>query len=357
MANTTTTANMALELPIPAQQVGPTYAVNVNDAFTAIDSHDHSSGKGVPVPSAGISIDADLSFNNFGQTSIEFSRFHQKGSADTSSGHAGEVQNVAGDLVWINGSGASVQVTAGGTLNAAALGGFTGDYGGPGVTAAAKFTNATGLYEFFKDMTDYAIGAFSKLRLKANSISNILTLSPHASTSAYEYKFPQAVPAATKFMRMDVSGQTDADVAIDGTTLAISSGVMAVQVGAIKPAPVSSGTVAFWTTNSFNYSNITTVSVVSTGRSALLKVIPANSGDCRLHFPAGETAIFQILRNGTSIGATVKYYSYDAVQIVCFEVFDPSPTAGAITYTLQGKNLSNLNDVNLYAIQLVWVEL
>ena len=49
MAETTTTTNMGLVLPTPGERLGPTWATDLNTALTLVDSHDHSSGKGIQI--------------------------------------------------------------------------------------------------------------------------------------------------------------------------------------------------------------------------------------------------------------------------------------------------------------------
>ena len=62
MAITTTTTNMLLVLPTPGQQLGPTWATNLNTALELVDEHDHTSGKGKKIGVAALTIDADLDF-------------------------------------------------------------------------------------------------------------------------------------------------------------------------------------------------------------------------------------------------------------------------------------------------------
>lgn len=59
------TTYMNLTLPTVSVTPGPLYATENNDAFTTIDSHDHTTGKGVPIPSSGILIGSDLDFNGY----------------------------------------------------------------------------------------------------------------------------------------------------------------------------------------------------------------------------------------------------------------------------------------------------
>ena len=82
-----TSPNMNLIVPIPSTgvtgtgDVGPGYAQNIsNDLLTTIDTHDHSSGKGVQVTPAGLNINADLSFNNNNANQLRSTRFFSQPS-------------------------------------------------------------------------------------------------------------------------------------------------------------------------------------------------------------------------------------------------------------------------------------
>jgi hypothetical protein len=50
---------MTISLPTVGVTAGPTYASLVNAAFETVDAHDHTTGKGVQVPTAGININAN----------------------------------------------------------------------------------------------------------------------------------------------------------------------------------------------------------------------------------------------------------------------------------------------------------
>ena len=55
-----TTPLMGLILPTvgPGGDAGPTYATLIVDAFTTLDSHNHATGNGAQIGTAGILIDA-----------------------------------------------------------------------------------------------------------------------------------------------------------------------------------------------------------------------------------------------------------------------------------------------------------
>ena len=82
MASTTF---MNLSLPTVSVTLGPTWATQVNTAFETIDSHDHSSGKGTKVPSAGLNINANVDFNENAIQNLQFASYEQRTSSPSGS--------------------------------------------------------------------------------------------------------------------------------------------------------------------------------------------------------------------------------------------------------------------------------
>ena len=108
-----TTTNMALSLPTTSVTPGPTYADLNNSAFDLVDAHDHTTGKGVRIPSAGLGINATVEFNDNGASEITFLAF--TASAAPSATKAVYV-NSSNDLYYRNASGTSVQLTSGASI-------------------------------------------------------------------------------------------------------------------------------------------------------------------------------------------------------------------------------------------------
>lgn len=152
---------MGLLLPQPANatspEPGPLWATDLNAAFTAIDSHDHSTGKGPKVTPAGLSMTADLPFlvsgAYHGPTLMGYLGFYNNPSAAQAAQPNTGMFVKAGDLYYRNASAADVQITSGGTLNVNvtnAYAGFYGQYanGTSSANAVAYFNNTTKTYEF-----------------------------------------------------------------------------------------------------------------------------------------------------------------------------------------------------------------
>lgn len=142
MANTTF---MGLALPTPTVTIGPVWATELNAAIVSIDSHDHSTGNGNQVPTAGINIDADLSIGNFSLTDTTSVIFQSLPSAETGNN---KVFVSEGELFFNDGAGNSFALTASGAINVGSVGGFSGDYGVGSSTVV--YTDASLTY-FFQD--------------------------------------------------------------------------------------------------------------------------------------------------------------------------------------------------------------
>lgn len=137
------TSNMSLILPDVSVTIGPDYATQNNAAFTLVDSHDHTTGRGVQVPTSGININSNLGFGGFSATALKSVNFNNQGSL---LGGNRLLQVFGGDLYFNSGSGDQVQITDGSTLDISASGGIGGDYSSAG--ASVTFNNTTNFYSF-----------------------------------------------------------------------------------------------------------------------------------------------------------------------------------------------------------------
>jgi hypothetical protein len=124
---------MNLELPEVLQTLGPEWATEINAAFETVDEHDHSSGKGVTIKTAGISINSDLTFNNYSATNVKTLKFQNLTSTQTGVLNSTSTYAVSGDLYYTNSSGVAVQITDGGSLVST-----------PSAVESYGFTTATG---------------------------------------------------------------------------------------------------------------------------------------------------------------------------------------------------------------------
>lgn len=120
-----TTDNMKLVLPVVSTTPGPDWSTAINEAFETVDTHDHSSDKGVKVTPSGLNINAELDFNNNKATNIKNVNLEELSAADTAS--TGTLQRVGANLFWVSGAGSSVQITSGSSVISAGSGALSVD--------------------------------------------------------------------------------------------------------------------------------------------------------------------------------------------------------------------------------------
>lgn len=124
----------------------PDYATNISNALGTLDAHDHTSGKGTQVPTAGININADLGFGGFNATTLRTVRLSSQSAALSGGSDKGCCYVVSGDLYYNNSAGVAIRITSGGGIDAAAIGGIGGDYVNAG--ASVTYNDTTKTYVF-----------------------------------------------------------------------------------------------------------------------------------------------------------------------------------------------------------------
>lgn len=175
---------------------GTTWASYLNTALTTIDLHDHTSGKGTQVPTAGLSIDADLHFNTNGILDAEFVQLSTLVAKPTPTV---TLYSKGVDLYFQDGVGNEVRITQSAALAGSASSGFGGDYGLG--DELATYSDLTKTYSFLQDTSpsvpaklysaDISIG-------EATTSPNVVTIkSPTSLAASYNLTLPTALPAST----------------------------------------------------------------------------------------------------------------------------------------------------------------
>lgn len=134
----TTTSNMGLTVP----QIGdtsPGYVTSLANSMQALDTHDHSSGKGAQVTPAGLNINTALAFNGQAATSLRNVQFTSQGAILNTLADAGSAFVYNGNLYFSGPTGQPVQITSGAALVALA-GAIGGDYATYGASIAYSHT-------------------------------------------------------------------------------------------------------------------------------------------------------------------------------------------------------------------------
>lgn len=170
---------------------GTAYASDINDLLDEIVVRLEAE---VPVSSIA-DADAALNMNNQAVQSLSYAGFYEQDAAP--SGAPYNRLSVHGDELYYVSAGGVVQITDSGGLNAAALGGFGGDYGsGP---ESADFVNATETYEFYDDaaQSQWALLKSRGLDVVDEASGYRTRLTSSASIAADQaYALPPADPAS-----------------------------------------------------------------------------------------------------------------------------------------------------------------
>jgi hypothetical protein len=197
---------MGLTLPTVGVTLGPEWATEVNAAFTQIDAHNHTTGQGVPIPTNGISINADFPFNSFNATLLRSTNYVNQVSPLSGVNDIGCIYVSGGNLWYNNQVGQQVQITQGAGLDASTVGGFGGDYGTS--TASAFYTSATSTFTFWQAPNQSALMDMGPIILhNTSSIATGITLqAPNPLAGSYTLTLPNSLPASTKILTVDNAG-------------------------------------------------------------------------------------------------------------------------------------------------------
>lgn len=233
------TPYMGLLLPIPTVTIGPLYAFENNTALGLVDSHDHTTGKGVPVPVAGLNINSDFPFAGFNTTQARSYRMQNNPSVLALGTDVGQLYQVAGDLYYNNGAGFPIHLTVGNALNATSVGGFGGDYATS--TATAYYTSLSHTFTFWSNTNTFALMDQGPTKIHNTAVNGKgVTLSAPTGLSAdYGIVFPAANPGSTKLVGWDSTGHLLPSYDLDGVTLDFSGTTLEVKTGGIGPSQVA----------------------------------------------------------------------------------------------------------------------
>lgn len=202
MANTTTTPNMLLPVPVPGTDPGPDWANNIVADMYGIDGHDHTTGKGVPLTPAGLNINSDLPLNGNNLTTTRSVRFSPQSVALPNAADIGTIYELGVDLYYKDGAGNNVRITQGGSVTGSA-GTITGL---PSGTASASF--AAGTFTFQSATNTPATMAVGPLVIgRVAASSKTVTVAPNSGQSAnYSLTFPAAAPDTNQSLVSDNVG-------------------------------------------------------------------------------------------------------------------------------------------------------
>jgi hypothetical protein len=193
----------------------------INTALTLNDAHDHTTGKGVKVPSAGLNINADVAWNSggtyYGLTGVKILDFQPQAAAGLTAFSSALFSNStdANNLYYRNASGVNVKITDGSTLNVSIVGGIGGDYSSIG--ALLDYDDASDTYRFrqqnvtVRQYAHIAAGDVDLYEYKAPAdatapTNRVRLSSPAALAASYALTFPAALPGSTLLQQVSSAG-------------------------------------------------------------------------------------------------------------------------------------------------------
>lgn len=283
----TTTPNMLIDKPVLGGDAG-TWDDKINAAIDTIDAHDHSIGRGTTVKTAGISINADLTFSSL-YAPINLHRITFASIVALTGNNKSLFVNTAdNELYWRSNAGTNVKLTSGAALNVAAFtGGIGGDY--TAVGAALNFDDAGDRYTLKQQSNLWARMASGDVRLFETGTTDSVFVglaAPAALAGSYTITMPLAAPAATRPVQMSSAGVLtagDADNVAIGGTLAIT--------GTTTAAAINSGAITSTSTVATTGSNLT-----SNAHRVQLKAPAALAADYDVTMPGALPAATQVMR-------------------------------------------------------------
>ena len=169
-----------------------------NTAMSVLDAHDHTIGKGQKVPTAGININADLSFANNDAVDLRSVQLFNQSVPLVLSSDRTCLSAVNGDLYYNNASGVSVQLTSGAAGIPNAGNGFQGNYQSSG--AAAVYNSGTKTYTFLDQLAAQATLAFAGTSGPINVNGAIVATSGYKVVLDCFYSALSGSALATAFM-------------------------------------------------------------------------------------------------------------------------------------------------------------
>lgn len=232
MATTTTTPNMGLVLPIPGVEPGPTYATDQNTAFTTVDSHNHTAGNGVAVPTAGLFINADLPVNANNLTNVRTVRLSNGVTQPVLATDLSCIYAFGGNLFYNDSSGNLIQITASGAVNVSGAGSISGL---GSTTATVVYTAVNSTFTFDSNTATPANLAVGPIAIGQNvSGSKTVTLTPSSSqTTNYTLTFPPAVSTGNQIPLSDSSGNLSWLTIAGGTNVSVSLAGSILTIGTV----------------------------------------------------------------------------------------------------------------------------
>jgi hypothetical protein len=245
MSDVVISSNMLLPVPIVSQDPGPDWASNYNACLSILDQHNHSTNSGVPISQDGINLTASgaaldsLTFNGSNAFALRSARFTPQSAALALATDIACAYVAGVDLYFNDASGNQVRLTQGGSIVGTA-GSITGL---PSGTASASFAGGTFTWQAATN-TAANMDAGSYIYRNSTASSFGLTLNPPNAMGADYSLYLPSIPASTKIMAIDTSGNMTGAYTVDNSTIDINgSNQFEVKTGGLTAAKMAASAV------------------------------------------------------------------------------------------------------------------
>lgn len=194
--------SQGITLPVVGTTVGPAWATALNAALTTLITSVESA-----VTPQGFNVNANVEFNNYQALEMGAVGFENKSAAFTGSTNIVKVYVLNGELYFNDANGSAVKITSGGGLNAAALAGIGGDYGGSNA-ASMTFTESTSTYTLLESAALRAILDCGQILIRESLTSGyaVKLTNPGGMAGDVTRTFAAALPASTSLVTCTSAG-------------------------------------------------------------------------------------------------------------------------------------------------------
>lgn len=320
------TTNMGMVLPTEGGD-DDIWDTLINAALTLNDAHDHTTGKGVKVPSAGLRINADVPWNDAGVyyalTGVKALDFQPQAAANMTS-YAGAlfVSSADNELYFRTTSGTNVKFTNGAALNVTAFtGGIGGDYSAAG--ALVSYVDADDAYYFQQQGSPrpwarMRVGDVDIYETAASIVNRIRLQSPAALAASYALTFPAALPGSTQLAQVTSAGVMSlSNTVINDLTMTATKHIILTSTSRYKHGEIKEP-VGF---NSGVTSGATSFGSAGNWPSA--------------HIPINSSLWIQI---PVMVGKRLKAIEVEHFNDVATVTYNVYQSGGAVAYTASGTN-------------------
>lgn len=211
--------NMSLPIPVVGQEPGPDYATDINNSLSLVDTHDHTSGRGVLITTSALNINSSLTFNSNFAVSVAGITM----SPQTTTPANNTVYENTIDLYFVDGLGNNIQITQNG-----GVAGTPGSISNLVSPASASYVSGSSTFVWQSDASVAAnmdAGSYLLRNLSPNSTFALTLSPPNGLSSNYQIVLP-VLPSSQKIVTLDNNGNMTAPYTFDGTTITTTSNII-----------------------------------------------------------------------------------------------------------------------------------